>query len=293
MKCRHCNEPCIRKGVRSGIQKYRCKSCFRYQQEVYTYKKISDRNLLIQLNNEGMSISSIARILQVSKTSVCRKLHQCSKQVVQTRIEEIGQEYELDELYTYTGNKDNECWIMYAINKSTRRVIECVVGKRTTENIKKVVDKVLDLQPKKVYTDLLNIYPALIPQAIHKAARYRTNRIERMNLNLRTHLKRLSRKTICFSRSQAMLEVTFWGEEKNAYDDKGKLKSGLEIKVESLPNGEQKLNIAFKTSFKEALIIGAETSVEAGAEVIIKPKPQPDETSKPETNTTTTTPIKD
>ncbi|EOU7577892.1 IS1 family transposase, partial [Shigella sonnei] len=31
-----------------------------------------------------------------------------------------------------------------------------------------------------------------------------TQRIERHNLNLRTHLKRLTRKTICFSKSDDM-----------------------------------------------------------------------------------------
>ncbi len=37
--------------------------------------------------------------------------------------------------------------------------------------------------------------------AIHLVGKIFTQRIERHNLNLRTHIKRLTRKTICFSRS--------------------------------------------------------------------------------------------
>lgn len=54
----------------------------------------------------------------------------------------------------------------------------------------------------------------LIPETIHQTGRNRTNKIERMNLTLRTHLKRLNRKTICFSKSEEMLNsslsIYFW-----------------------------------------------------------------------------------
>uniref|UniRef100_UPI00166D2F5C IS1 family transposase n=1 Tax=Aquaticitalea lipolytica TaxID=1247562 RepID=UPI00166D2F5C len=70
------------------------------------------------------------------------------------------------------------------------------------------------LQPDKIYTDRLNVYPSLIPKSIHRRFQYCTNKIERMNLTLRTHIKRLSRKTICFSKSEKYLEahlkIYFW-----------------------------------------------------------------------------------
>ena len=126
-----------------------------------------------------------------------------------------GRTYEMDELYTYAGNKHNDCWLIYAIEKRSRTVVDLVVGKRTTENIKRVTDTILMFLPKKIYTDKLNIYPALLDISIHKAGRYITNRIERLNLTLRTHLKRLNRKTICYSKKadmfEACLKIYFWG----------------------------------------------------------------------------------
>jgi IS1 family transposase len=123
--------------------------------------------------------------------------------------QETKQVYEMDELYTYIGKKTNPCYIIYAINRKTKRVIDCICGARTKENINKIVQKILSLSPKRIYTDKLNIFGTLIPASLHRTFQYKTNRIERKNLTLRTHLKRLSRKTICYSKSKAMLEACF------------------------------------------------------------------------------------
>jgi insertion element IS1 protein InsB len=70
------------------------------------------------------------------------------------------------------------------------------------------------MNPKKICTDVLNIYKTLVPERLHKVGLPNTRHIERFNLNLRTHLKRLSRKTICFSKSKELLEaclkIYFW-----------------------------------------------------------------------------------
>ena len=120
----------------------------------------------------------------------------------------------MDEMQTFVGNKDNEQWLIYAIDKGSRKVVDILVGRRTKENIKKIVDRVLIYQPKRICTDKLNIYPGLVDRTIHKAGRYITNRIERLNLTLRTHIKRLSRKTICYSKRidmlEACLKIYFW-----------------------------------------------------------------------------------
>jgi IS1 family transposase len=67
---------------------------------------------------------------------------------------------------------------------------------------------------KQIYTDGLDIYGFVIPKKLHRVKRYGTNHIERKNLSLRTHLKRLNRKTIAFSKSLLMLEaclkIYFW-----------------------------------------------------------------------------------
>ncbi len=53
-------------------------------------------------------------------------------------------------------------------------------------------------------TDYYPVYKDKIPQEKHIIGKYYTQRIERMNLTLRTRLKRLNRKTIGFSKSKEM-----------------------------------------------------------------------------------------
>jgi IS1 family transposase len=77
----------------------------------------------------------------------------------------------------------------------------------------RVLDKLSDA--KRIYTDKLRQYKTLIPAAIHRTTNRGTNHIERNNLTIRTHIKRLARRTICFSRKIAMLhsvlKIYFWG----------------------------------------------------------------------------------
>ena len=217
--CRYCTNACIKKGWYKTIQKYFCKHCHKYQQSFYSYKLISaeEDNNIVLLNNEGMSISSIGRYLHIAKTTVRRRLLLISKTISTPVFTETKQVYEVDEMQTFIGRNHPSCYkyITYAINRTTKSIIDFIVGGRTKENIRKVIDKVLALNPRKIYTDGLNIYPSLIPTAIHCKFQYHTNTIERNNLGIRNSLKRLSRKTICFSKSAVMLDACFkillWG----------------------------------------------------------------------------------
>lgn len=82
--------------------------------------------------------------------------------------------------------------------------------------LSKVVNTAILSGVKCIKTDGLILYKYLIPPGLHISNAYKINYIERYNLNLRTHLNRLQRRTICFSRSKAMLEaylkINFWGE---------------------------------------------------------------------------------
>jgi len=211
MNCIYCKQPCIKKGIRNGIQKLFCNNCKKYQQEKYKIKRVNREKAkhIVLLNNEGLGISSIARILSIAKSTVIRWMKKIANELKRPKKVETNQDYEIDEMVTYIGKKSpsNYTYIIYAINKSTGNIIYFFVGRRTKENIKKVVDKVLELSPRKIFTDGLNIYPALISPKIHFTRKHCINRIERYNLTMRTHLKRLSRKTICYSKCKEMLEV--------------------------------------------------------------------------------------
>lgn len=192
------------------MQRYWCRDCRKVQQLNYRIKRKEeiDTVMLVKLHNEGMSISRISRIMEISKSTVQRKLEQAAAMIVLPEINETGQEYEVDELRTYVGNKKNECWVIYAINRKTKRVMGLVVGRRTKASLKKLIDPLLRLNPGHIRTDGLNIYRGLVPKELHRVSKSILSAIERHNLTLRTHLKRLNRKTICYSKSERMLDYS-------------------------------------------------------------------------------------
>ncbi|PQJ81022.1 IS1 family transposase [Polaribacter porphyrae] len=218
MECKKCNSKnYIKKGLRDNKQRFYCKNCQRYFQSDYTYQayKSETNKFISTLLKESCGVRSIARILNISNKTVLSRMLKISKQIKIPYFNKFGCKFEVDEIFIRIGNKDVRNYLTYAIEQNTKNVISFTVGSRNTENLRFVIDKILLLHPKRIYTDKLNIYPTIIPKEIHKRFQYCTNRIERMNLNLRTHIKRLSRKTICFTRNQKYLEahlkIYFWG----------------------------------------------------------------------------------
>ena len=54
------------------------------------------------------------------------------------------------------------------------------------------------------YTDAAGVYARHLPAPAHTVGKIHTQQIERKHLTLRTRIKRLARKTICFSKSVLM-----------------------------------------------------------------------------------------
>jgi IS1 family transposase/transposase-like protein len=218
MNCYYCKNRCIKKGKHiNGIQKYYCKSCKKYQQQQYQRRGWNPLlNKMIQkLVVESNGTRSIGRILEISGTTVTKRILRIAGKIQKPAVPK-GKVFEADELKTYCGKKTRERWIIYAIRTDTKEVVDFRIGRRTKKNIGCVMQTLLLSGAIKIYTDGLDSYRYLIPGKIHSRRGHKTNHIERKNLSLRTHLKRLSRKTICFSRSAALLEactkIYFWGK---------------------------------------------------------------------------------
>lgn len=214
--CIYCSNRCIKNGNAYGKQRYLCKFCKRSFVDTYDYKayNTSTNQSIKEHIKEGCAVRSIARLLKISITTVQKRTLQIAKKIPRPIIA-MGKEYELDELSTYIRTKANQLWIAYAIRKDTKEVIDFVVGRRTKATLSSVTNTLILSNATKVYTDKLRHYSTLIPKDIHSTKRNSTNHIERKNITLRTHLKRLSRRTICFSKSlsflSACLKIYFWG----------------------------------------------------------------------------------
>jgi insertion element IS1 protein InsB len=199
-------------------QRYFCRRYARYQQKEYIYKACDPTiNATIKLLVcESVGIRGIGRILQIAVNTVLSRIKAIAANISRPVVSSDQPIFEVDELWTYIGRKDNEYSLAYALDKATRKAVDFVIGKRTKATLKILIDSLLSSNPQKIRTDKLTIYQRLIPRALHRCGSYCINHIERKNLSIRTHIKRLSRRTICFSRSIHLLEcclrIYFWAQ---------------------------------------------------------------------------------
>ena len=116
---------------------------------------------------------------------------------------------EIDEQWGRVYCKKNPCWLWHAIDHDTGDVIAFVVGSREKEMCQMLWDMILSLNIKviAVYTDKNPSYIEVIPAKLLKTGKRNTQRIERKHLTFRTRLKRLARKTICYSKTIHMHKI--------------------------------------------------------------------------------------
>lgn len=218
MNCRNCKDKALKNGKqKNGRQRYYCGNCKTSFQKEYTYNAyvMNINNMIVQLLKEGCGVRSISRILEISATTVLSRMLLLAEATEVPNFLKLGLEFEVDEVYVKIINGNAQNYLTYAIERKSKTIIGFVLGSRSKDNIAPLIQKVLLLKPRRVFTDKMSSYPSLIPKEIHRKFRYGTNRIERNHLTLRTHIKRLSRRTICFSKKEKYLEahlkIYFWG----------------------------------------------------------------------------------
>ncbi len=107
----------------------------------------------------------------------------------------------MDEQWSFVGSKKQQRWLFYAWEPRFKKIIAHAFGFRSTETLKKLLERLARFKVSFYCTDDWQPYTSCLPEDKHIIGKYFTQRIERQNLTLRTCLKRLARRTICFSRS--------------------------------------------------------------------------------------------
>jgi IS1 family transposase/transposase-like protein len=211
--CPQCGSRHIKK---NGItpqdkQRYRCKDCGKSFLFVlsYTYRACIPllRALIVPMTLNGSGIHDIARVLHISPTTVLTVLRQAAVTVPEPKVPPRIRDLEVDEQWSFVGSKKQPCWLWYGRNRHTGRIAAFVLGRRTDRSCRQLMTKLGRCQVQNFYTDDWQSYGKCLNPQQHYVGKSGTQGIERCNLNFRTHLKRLQRRTICFSRSPEMHEA--------------------------------------------------------------------------------------
>ena len=127
------------------------------------------------------------------------------------RVEEAteagSEESELDEMWSYVGKKTNPRWLWHAIDRRTGQVLAYVFGRRKDKVFLQLKQLLEPFGIKRYCTDGWGAYERHLPVESHEIGKRKTQRIEQKHLRLRTRIKRLVRKTICFSKTEEMHDI--------------------------------------------------------------------------------------
>jgi len=116
-------------------------------------------------------------------------------------------EVEVDEMWSYVAKKKKQRWLWHAIDHVSGKTLAYVFGPRKESSFLRLKGLLEPFGIKKYYIDKWGAYIRHITSKQHMPGKKNTQRIECKHLNLRTRLKRLTRRTICFSKSEAMHNI--------------------------------------------------------------------------------------
>jgi len=94
-----------------------------------------------------------------------------------------------------------------SIDHVTGMVLAYVLAPHKDEALVKLVNLLKPFGIKRFFTDAWGAYERILDPHTHLIGKKNTQKIERKHLTLRTRIKRLARKTICFSKSTVMHDI--------------------------------------------------------------------------------------
>ena len=114
---------------------------------------------------------------------------------------------ELDEMWSYVGKKAEPRWLWHAIDHVSGTVLAYVFGRRQDTVLLELQGLLAPFGITRFYTDGWGAYRRHLDPEKHTVGKQHTQKIERKHTTLRARIKRLVRKTICFSQTIQMHDL--------------------------------------------------------------------------------------
>jgi IS1 family transposase len=148
----------------------------------------------------GMGIGDISAVLKMSITRVLKALKSSAYRIKpkKTHYDRL----EIDEFWTYVGEKKNKVWLIYAYHRESGEMVAYVGGKRDLETARRLRERIqqLGISYGRIATDDWDRFLSAFAEDCHDLGKEHTVGIEGNNCRLRHRVLRAFRKTCCFSK---------------------------------------------------------------------------------------------
>ena len=114
---------------------------------------------------------------------------------------------EVDAMWSFGGQKQGPRWLWHATDHRAGAVLAYGFGRRQDDALPQWKALLAPSGITRLLTDGWGTYQRHLESAVHTPGKRQTQQIERKHLTLRTRIKRLARKTICFSKSMEMHDI--------------------------------------------------------------------------------------
>jgi len=176
MECPNCKSDLIKKNghTRHGKQNYRCLDCSRQFTEDAEFNLVTDqtKELVRRTLLEKVSLNGICRIFNISMpwlldfidTIVKTLPEDLNAEVTVSEEDEIELvKLEVDELWSFVGNKKNDMWLWLVFHSKSRQVLAMQVGPRDKKTAELLFTKLPEGLKKKQSTLLINLVSIMKP----------------------------------------------------------------------------------------------------------------------------------
>ena len=134
-----------------------------------------------------------------------KRLAQLNSQPIEVLLLRVlDPEAELDEMWSFVQSKQQQRWLWQAVDHVTGEVLAYVLDTHEDTAFLKLKAMLSPFGLQRFYTDGWGAYQRHLDEKQHTIGKRYTQKIERKHLTYRTRIKRLARKTICFSKSELM-----------------------------------------------------------------------------------------
>ena len=208
--CRRCSSSAVTKnGKIRGEQRYHCKIChYNFVDKPRHGRPTTQKALAIVLYNLGMSMNSIARLLDLSPPAVLKWIHSfAGSQATKPEPPDDGViVVELDEMWHYLKKKSNKLWIWKAYCRDTGQLVDWECRDRDQATLERLLERLTRWHVKLYCTDHFAPYDMALPVGRHFQGKEETWRSEQNNGRQRHWYRRFQRRTIVVSKSLEMVD---------------------------------------------------------------------------------------
>lgn len=156
----------------------------------------------------GSGIRDTAFVAGVSPATVLRCIINESINTFIKPAKRYYSQVQIDELWMYVARKKKKVWLLYAYCYETDEILAFTMGKRNSKTVRNLLLKLKGLEIGWYLTDKWEAFSRELPYYQHLIGKQFTKAIEGVNTWFRVSIRRLNRRTTCFSKKLVYLYAT-------------------------------------------------------------------------------------